>query len=362
MPRILFLLIFSICFSLNSFSQEESRSNIGIELRQKTGFLLPHRSIMKHLVQGHSLGGEISLIYQTNGTEEWHQSFNNPRYGFSAYFSDFGFKEVLGVAYGAYMFGELPFIKQNGWNFSGKKGAGLAYVTEIFDQHENPKNNSISTHLNILLVLGLNVSKQFNQSELSLSLDMTHISNGGAKMPNLGLNVPYLSLGYTHFLKPLKFSDNNSSDFSKYLISDHWSMNVAGVGSAKQVYPTGGDNYLAVGLGFYAQKRFKRKVAAEFGLDFMLNQSHTRFAPPSATQMDVLQVGLYTAYVLPVNRFSFVLGIGGYLKNNLGTDGFIYNRFGARYSLSDHWVVNMTIKSHWGRADYFEYGLIYKVF
>lgn len=362
MSKRLFTII--LILSLNPlFAQFDAGSNFGIEYRYKVGFLLPHRSVMKHLVQGHAHGGELSLIIQTSGENEWENTFNLPRYGVTGYFSDFGFKEVLGQAGGAYLFSEIPFIKKNDWSFNSKLGFGLAYVSRVFDQNKNPKNNSVSTHLNSLVVIGLQLNKQFNQNELSLGVDMTHISNGAAKMPNLGLNVPYLSFGYTRYFQSVNYKPSNNRELHPFVeMRNNWQLNMIGIVSSRQVYPTGGNNFLVSALGVYASKKVKRKFAFDIGLDFILNQSHRKRLDTPINQLDLLQIGMYAGYVLPINKLSFTLGFGTYIKNKYNLDGNIYNRFGCRYQFHDRWSANITIKAHWGRADYFEYGLMYRLF
>lgn len=357
------LIITAIVISTSLNAQFDAGSNFGFEYRQKMGFLLPHRSVMKHLVQGHAHGGELTLMVQASGQNEWESSFNFPRYGLTGYFSDFGFHEVLGRAGGLYMFSEFPFLKKNNWSFNSKLGFGLAYVSRIFDQTNNPKNNSISTHLNSLVVVGLQLNKQFKKDELSVGFDMTHISNGAVKMPNLGLNVPYISIGYTRYLKEIKYTTTEKTELHPYLIQQSkWHLNIIGIGSSRQVYPTGGQNYIINALGLYASKKVKRKVAFDLGFDFMLNQSHKARLETNPKQLELLQIGIYGGYVLPINRLRFTLGFGTYIKNNFNLDGAVYNRFGCRYQFHERWSGNITIKAHWGKADYFEYGLIYRLF
>ena len=108
----------------------------------------------------------------------------------------------------------------------------------------------------------------------------------------------------------------------------------------------------------YQLKR-SRKCAIDFAIDFIYNQSHQELiADPNIGR--VFQVGLFSAYVLPVNRFHYLLGMGYYVKNQINPDGNFYHRFGFRYHMNDRFGFNLTIKSHWGKADYFEYGIIYQ--
>lgn len=353
-------LFFFVC-SL-SFGQEVERIH-GIETRGKIGFLLPHRPVMHHLLQGHSRAFEASYVIQTNGNEEWHHSFRFPRWGGTAYFSDFGNPEQLGWAGGAYLFGELPIVRANKFAFMSKLGGGLAYVSKKYDIESNPKNNSIGSHLNSLIVIGVNANYQLKQSELSLGLDMTHLSNGATILPNLGINVPYLSFGYTHYLKSVTYN-NDSLPMSPHIAAlDKWQFNIMGILSTKQIYPTGGRNYLVSALGLFATKKFSRKAGMDLGLDIIYNESiKDRIEEKdNITDLEAMQIGLFAGYFIPINRLRVLLGMGYYIKNDFNPDGPFYHRLSVRYKLTQRWNIHFGIKSHWGKADYFEYGLFYKI-
>lgn len=350
--RVLFIILF-LHFALPSLW---SQVNIGIDVKSKIGYLVPHRSVMHHLVQGHAHSLEISGVIQTNGKKEWHKTYHYPRIGVTAGLNTYGNNAVLGQSIGLYSFLELPLAKGEKWSFNAKKGAGFAYVTKTYDLISNPKNNAISTHLNCLVVIGLQINRQWKQSEAALGIEMTHLSNGATKLPNLGLNLPYLSLGYTRYLEPLQqlTTDIKPVEYS------NWKLLLSGVISTRQIPPTGGRNYFISSMGIYAQKLFKRKVKAEIGLDGFYNQSHYDFfVDQTQITSDIFQLGVYAGYLLPLDRLEFLLGMGYYFRNKINPEGPVYHRFGARYRINERLAANITIKAHWGKADYFEYGLLY---
>jgi hypothetical protein len=359
MKQVLFVFFFACNLS---FGQELERIH-GIETRGKIGFLLPHRPVMHHLLQGHSRAFEASYVIQTNGNEEWQQSFRLPRWGGTAYFSDFGNPEQLGWAGGAYLFGELPIVRVNKFAFMAKLGGGLAYVSKKYDKVINPKNNSIGSHWNSLIVVGVATNYQLKQSELSLGLDMTHLSNGATVLPNLGINVPYLSLGYTHYLKNIVYKDEPLPMSSHIAALDKWQLNVMGIVSTKQIYPTGGRNYLVSSLGIFATKKFSRKAGMDLGLDIIYNGSLKDRAVEieNVTVIEAVQVGLFAGYFIPINRLRVLLGMGYYIKDNFSPEGPFYHRLAVRYKLTEKWNIHFGIKSHWGKADYIEYGIFYKI-
>ena len=359
---LLFIVLFSLC---NELVLGQSDNFIrGVESRFKSGFLLPHRPIMHHLLQGHSFGGEISFIGVANGNQEWHQAFKHPKIGGKLYFSDYGNLEQLGWAVGTGFFGEFPYFRNNWLTLNTKITGGLAYVTRKFDQQLNPKNNSVSTHLNLLFTIGMNANFLLEKGEFAVGMDMTHLSNGATKLPNLGLNVPYLSVAYTRYIDELEFitAEREKSTFLKSM--EDWHVSLLGVGSTKQIYPTGGRNYPVVSLSTFLSKKVGRKAGLDFALEFFYNESvgDTENASPEANFWDIAQIGAYAGYFLPVNKLRIAFGMGYYLKNDFNPDGPLYHRLSIRYKLNPRFDIHFGIKSHWGRADYFEYGLMYRVF
>lgn len=348
-----------IFLSFCAFAQDVQR-NYGVEFTPKVGFLIPHRSTMGHLLQGHSSGFEVSGVIQTDGRKQWHHDYLFPKGGISFYYSDWGNREVLGSGLGVHGFITLPFIKKKGWSFASKLGAGLGYATKVFDQVENPKNNALSTKLNSLVFIGAEIEKQFKQSSIAVGADMTHFSNGAVKVPNLGINIAYISLAYTYYFKELERKSKASIARFESDNPSKWRFYTELIGSTKQIYPTGGRNYGIIGISNFVQAQFKPKCVVEGGVDAVYNQSIIDEQEGDFTKKDNLQIGAYGAFVLPIHKLQLILGMGGYLLNPVNPNGHVYHRFGSRFKIGKRLYANITIKSHWAKADYFEYGLIYR--
>ena len=71
--------ILSLFLAFSSHAQ--MGKELGIEFRQKLGFLAAHRGVMGHLAEGHAFAGEVSLFQQTKGRKQWHSAFNYPQVG-----------------------------------------------------------------------------------------------------------------------------------------------------------------------------------------------------------------------------------------------------------------------------------------
>jgi hypothetical protein len=59
----------------------------------------------------------------------------------------------------------------------------------------------MSTHINALICFGLRSRFYlgiYKKNHVLAGIDLTHCSNGSTKVPNLGINLPYVSLGIGH--------------------------------------------------------------------------------------------------------------------------------------------------------------------
>ena len=49
-----------------------------------------------------------------------------------------------------------------------------------------------------------------------------------------------------------------------------------------------------------------------------------------------------------------------YICKLFGNNGMFFNRIGLRYMLSKHPIANVTLLTHFAKADYFEWGMGYE--
>ncbi|MCH2225074.1 MAG: acyloxyacyl hydrolase [Crocinitomicaceae bacterium] len=340
--------------------KEVSEKEMWVEGRLKAGFLIAHRSSIGHIPTEHAFAGEASLMFKGVGEKEWHHRYNEPLYGVTGFFGTAGNRELLGHYLGAYGFINFPLITTNPYRLTFKLGSGAGYATKVYDSEDNILSMALSTHLNAMVVLGLDSRFIFGNHTLSLTLDMTHFSNGATKVPNLGLNLPYLSLGYGHKIQESNFcTDCPLADLKKASIQ----YGVLGIGSVKEMFPVGGRKYGVFGLNLFGRKFFDKRGGVELSLDVVSNQEIIDFKPEvPKTQLEILQMGVYAGYLVPFDKLHIVVGMGAYVKNKYNPYGPLYHRLGFRYMLRNGWNVNIALKSHWARADYIEYGIGYSLF
>jgi hypothetical protein len=349
------LIIFLFCFPIYLLSQENNF--LGIEAQYRQGLLIAHRGSMHHLPEAHLYGAEVSIYYQTRGKSEYHKLLNFPKYGVSFLGTTIGNERIMGNLFGAYAFGDFPFVRGKKDELSGTFGAGLCYITRIYDPLKNPKDVAVSTHLNALVDLNLKYRHYFDKNwNVVMGLHLTHASNGASRVPNLGVNMVFASIGLGYQFKNIELKTKEV----KIDLDKKWKFGLQGIFSFKQEYPIGGKLYPVGNLSFIVTKRFTNLSGIEIYADgFYKTTAFGSVRRAEMTNWNIMQAGMFGGYNLYLNKLRVLVGLGAYVYDKFLFDGRFYARLGFKYQVIKHLHVVLGLKSHWAKADYVEYGIGY---
>ena len=361
-----FIVILNVLFSSYSSAQNVQNEKVvksefkvrnwGLEIKGKTGFLVGKRGEVANLPKEHTFASEISIVNYTNGAKKWHKTYNYPTLGATFFTASVGNKQILGNFYGSYAFIEFPFFKSSKYQFCAKLGSGLAYTSKVYDPLKDPKNSVISSHVNALICLGFKNKFIFGRNQFILGLDLTHCSNAAYKVPNIGINMPFVSLGYGYSLNENKIVDQGKSTlpYKKILFG------INSVYSIKEIFPTGQGHLPVFGLSLFSRYFVKPKMGWEVSIDVISKQVISRYKSEiQKSQKDLIQGGVYVGYLLPLDHFHFVLGMGVNVVDKFQPEGLFYHRIGMRYYFDNGISLNAVLRSNWAKADFAEWGVGY---
>lgn len=349
------LLIALLLSSLTSYAQ--FNYEYGVEYKQKVGILMAHHEIMAHIPNSLSYAGELSLYIHSKGAEKWQKAYRYPTFGVTLFGASLGNDSILGKSLGLFPFIEFPFIRKQQFVFSGRLGAGFGYISKRYNKDLNPKNVAMSSAINALITFGLKATYLFRSNEFSFGIDMTHLSNAAVKMPNLGVNLPYFSLAYGYTFQHLP---NDTILKEQIVPKKRWLIGTTLIASVKENSPTGGEKYPVYALSFHTRRFFNYKTGLELAVDVISKQSLRGVQQDiPKSQLDLIQVGLFAGFLLPLDQFHFVVGMGTYVRDKFNQDGRLYHRIGMRYYFKNGFNTQLVLHSHWGRADFAELGIGY---
>jgi hypothetical protein len=319
---------------------------------------------MTHLIKGHIPAFEISWIAQTDGTWQWQRDYKYPLVGLTYYHADLGNPDVLGNVNAAFVFADFPFTRKKRFTFNGRLAAGLAYLSKKFDQQDNHKNNAIGTHLNALMQVGVNTIWDAGERiKIRLGIELTHYSNGSYAVPNLGLNVPAPSLAI--YYSPQSSKTKFKTDTTIREGSKRHSLDLLFAIGGKEAHPPGITRFAATTVSATFLRNIGNRSRVGMGLDFFHDPAipylQLRDSIPAKGIFNSNRLGIHISHEMVLSRLSFITGMGAYAFTSWEKDGYLYQRIGFKYRFTKNLFANMTLKVHFLRADYLEWGFGYKI-
>lgn len=333
-----------------------------ISLGSNYGFVMPHRKEMHRIVQGHSYGFNLQVSDQVNGEKEWHKLYLMPEIGAGFSYLNLGNKAELGSAYGFFLQMRLPFSVHEKWNHGINMGSGLGYVSKSFDVEENRFNTAIGSKINAGIFFEYNFRRWLSDRlQLDLGFRMTHYSNGAYQIPNLGLNMPGLCIGLSYDVSneenriaktPLKYELTERKSHETQLVM---------IGAMRESFPATGPKYGVFGIGITENLRFSDRSSFIGGFEFFYNASLRKqlqeFKGIEAEAGDLNSFGISAGYGMHFGDMTLLFQMGHYIADEHKINGPWFHRIGWRKKIHGHLMATINLKSHFARADYFEFGL-----
>ncbi len=348
---------------MHTRAQESTRMrSLFVAVRPQAGFFWTHRYNMGHLVKKQLLAVEVDVWMKTPGNAYWHQPFHFPQMGVSGIVMPLGNPEQLGTAIGLYPYINFPLGKKTRrFKTHFLVGWGLGWLTKKFDPVTNHKNIAIGSHLNTIFSLRLNTQVYLRDAQrLDAGIGIIHFSNGGAKVPNLGINLPMVSLGYSFRVREHVPPKHTSASRSDSLFNERrWRVSALLVTGFNGIEPARDARYGVLNVLTSVMRQTARKHRFGGGIDVMWSQAvryRLRLNDTPVSTFGAIQLGAKFSYELVLGRLAWSMEMGVYLYTPYTASGLIYNRIGTRYLLGKHLLLATNIKTHLSRAEYWEVG------
>jgi len=244
-----------LIFQTNGLAQSDSiKHNYSIEYHVLCG------KIVKNYVDfpkyDISLLTGINLVKQTRGEKLWHSYYNFPRAGLMLLYGYNGNNRVFGKSIS--LIPNITFdYKYRKVNANITVGLGLAYFNKPYNRISNPENVVIGSKITNSTYAAITFNREITKKiDINAGLGILHFSNGHYKLPNVGMNVPFVNLGLIYAFK----SKSTAKEFKK--CTDYYKKWVANVRLSLGIHefgyatkPTGGPKYPVYNAALYASKR-----------------------------------------------------------------------------------------------------------
>jgi hypothetical protein len=358
-----YILIISLFTSAIAKAQYQPSKDFILAGQGHYGFIIAHHSSIAYLVKGHIYGGEMNYIFRTDGCKPWQQCHNYPEIGFCAVYLYLANPQELGNLGAVYPFINLRLNKpEKKVSLKLRLGTGFACITKPFDRLTNPKNELIGSHVNGFVNIRLHTSIALSSAlRLEAGIGLSHASNGAYTTPNLGLNMATVKagLGYTFGNKACIYKRDSLSKYQK-----QWHPVIIGTVGFKELETPLGSRYTAYGIQFNLYRRVTHKSSFGGGIEAAYNEATKTVwhddSVSSPTFGQIAQVGAKVGYAFNIDRLSLPIEFGVYVFKKQEYNGLFFHRIGFRYMVTKHIMANVTLLTHWAKADYFEWGMGYQ--
>ena len=351
--RLLITILTCLIGVANLYAQKPAQANptlLGI--RSHYGFIIPHSSELKDISNSNPIGFQVEWSKLMMSEKSWNNCNCYAQTGLSFNYFNYRNPRQLGNSYNLIYFAEPYITFKKRLFYSFRAGAGITFLDQVHDEETNPANTFYSSSLSFLLLLNLNVNYRINeQYTLNMTANYNHISNGGMKQPNRGMNFPTFGVGISYSPNIYKLEGYDRQNEKNGLIQGYARLfgtlpNV----SATEEFPD--ERKLLLGLAGGAQWYFTNFTALNFGLEVVRDGSYKERAERDNDDYDHHSVGFMLGNNLVFGRFTFNQQLGFYLYRPYPADkSSFYQRYELLYLINKRYQIGTSLKAHGHVAD-----------
>ena len=327
------------------------------------GTILPHSELIRPLAFNNPFGAEINFNW-LNHSEKSVKQLNCYSYtGVAINYIDFGHPKIGSSTNGWFYFEPLlSFQKKLSYGISA--GIGISYLSKVYNKENNPENKFFSSHVAFLLMLEFKLKYKLSKKiEITSSFCYNHISNGGFKQPNYGMNFPTLTIGADFHFNPIELKPI----IKEKIDSDekNWKLKAEALTSIKVQNATDEHEetaHFAWGIAFFANKRVSKFSALNFGLEHIADGYVKEEIRRAGLDMDYKRAAGFVGHDLIFGKVNFTINFGIYFYSPYKAKDSFYQKYILQYQLSKHIYSGVYMLAHGDAAEIMGFNIGYSFY
>ncbi|HBH48017.1 MAG TPA: hypothetical protein DDX98_05225 [Bacteroidales bacterium] len=355
------ILLSILLFMVLSLQAQSQKHSLLFSTRMHLGSILAHSKELPNVQQTYPWGLEIDLAWQLQTENVWQYCYCFPKTGLSFFYTNFDNPSLLGSSFAVYPFIEPTINAQEKWSLFLRFGAGPNYLNNVYDSIDNPTNNFFSSPISFIVVLGAGAKVRVKEHiELRLGGIFNHISNGGLRLPNKGINFPTLFFGLDYRIRPVPFADYSIMEGLDLTPRDSW-WEITTLATAKTDIK-GYARYPVYGIGGGYYKTFGRLNAWNISMEFVSDHADKqeikrRDLTEDGKLVDHHYGAVFGGYNLLLGVFRFSFQMGAYIYSPFDRGSLIFQRYGINILLFDKIQIGTNLKANVQIADFLDFRL-----
>lgn len=337
-----------------SEGEEEVKNPWVVGLRGHYGFVLLHSQSVAPIGQSYPWGIEADFSKHLVGKKAWEFCNCYPRVGTALTYWNFDNPEVLGHGLTFVPYIEPIWLTRYKVNFSWRIGMGVSYQSRPYDPVTNPLNLSYSTRFAFPLMMNLGLNYRVNEEwNTRFTLDYNHISNGGIRLPNKGINYPTAGLGMDYTLSHVNFQERDR--FRKPAPDDKNRFTVTFFNSLKNANPSDPDQYWIYGFSAWYGRWVGKTSALNVGVEYFEDGSRRMRILQQDLGLDHRRAALVGGHAFWLGRVTFAQQLGVYVYDDYKVNDPVYQRYTLMCRVWKPVQVGMSLKAHRHVADFLDF-------
>lgn len=326
------------------------------------GTTIAHTKKIQSIKSNNPIGLQFDLFRQKDNQENYDLCKCYPQSGLSLSVFDYGNHSIVGQ--GAHLnFYLEPQFKVSTRNYFIVRGsAGLAFMNRPFDSITNPNNLAYSLPISGFVSIGPGWRYYLSsKTSVFILFPFNHVSNGGIKDPNIGLNFPSVHFGITKQNYNVNRTFNKSySNSTNYTGAHHlaWSMFY----TSRTVKNGEKERFSIFGLEVAYLKQISSLLSLNSALEFYKdNALQERYRREQNINENRYRTGLMSGVQIHLGKFELTHRLGVYLYDPGLYNGRVFHRHGLQYKLNEKLSLGVEVKAHKEVANFLDFRMAYRL-
>lgn len=336
----------------------KSLSSIGLGVQH--GFIFAHSEEVQNTKGARPTGIEAILSWQRNDAAAYALCLCYPKQGLLLAYYNYDV-DLLGESFTAAYFLEPAYKINDNLFLSFKGAAGASYLTNPFNSISNPGNQSYSTHLSAYLLVGVGAWIRLSEQWwLNPGINYQHISNGGKRKPNKGINWPTAGIALNYQLVSRPWYTGTPTT-EKYWEDYSTRYDITMLGTMRRGYDKTGnrERYLLGGFAVQAARQVSSLSILTVGAEAYHDEELKEKLQRDSLNGSSVKAGLLLGHEFILGHFLFSQRLGVYVFDQTPYYDRLFHRWGLQYRINRHLSAGFNLLAHRHVAEHVDLRLTY---
>ncbi len=344
-------------FSQDTITQKIPNKIFSIGTQTHYGSIFAHSQSVENTAGSNPFAFQADAIWQKISQKTWENCNCYPKTGFSLNYTHYD-NAVLGQSLKIGYFLEPNFNIGRYFQLGLRGTMGIAYLTNPYNETKNPNNQSYSLPISAYLAVGGGFNVKISQYwAVGLQAHYQHISNGGMKEPNKGINWVTTSLNVIYTPNPVQIPKRERKPFEK---NQPIQTEIHVFGSNRPARVGDKERQFMLGISGQFYKQVSKLSALGIGLEAYYDGAMDKRMQYEGVEGSAWRVGMMAGHQFLLGKFRFSQQFGVYLYQNNPYFSNFYHRWGVMYFPKQKIGFGFMLKAHQQVANFLDLRIAYK--